>query len=279
MSGELFFRWKRHAPNASFPCVPLNLVTGFAIKIGTTIGTVCCALALSGCSVLQPEPEPDAPLAQLAASASGEQREELKDEIARVCGHRADASVPESCSDSAIDAAVSNSAAAKDVPQQIRDLFLTIPTDSRALVATQYSEIAQPQDGRAVTLVDDTPTAVEGLQREFAVIYGLDVARGFADADTTKRIDAAKDLRLRRIAVLEESLASQQNDEEAETDQTVALPAYEFTDPATTPVDAQTAAAAVEELLEWSSAFWISAATYAQDDDFALLALQYTPKA
>lgn len=250
------------------------------------LGAACSAFLLSACSVLQPAPEPNQPLAELAASARGEHREQLLAEIARVCGHHTDATVPDSCSADAIQQTVDGFQAATDPARQMVDLFTIIPEDSRALVATQYVDVepASAQLRPEVTVewqpVDfaqdsqDIQLAAQGLQREFAVIYGLDVARGFADEETKARIDAAKDTRLRRIAVLEESLASTQEAEES----TAPLAAYAFADTATTPVDAPTAAAAVNELLDWSSTFWINASAQAEDDAFAMLALKFTPK-
>ena len=259
------------------------------------VSLILLPLGLAGCSVLDPQPLPDAHLAALAATAQADRPNDaaaLRAEMIRVCGHREDGSVPESCSEQAIDATISSSQAVEpaEAAGQVEDLFFALPEQSRFLVAQMYTtlpassdvEVApeppalegseQPPQNKAQDpeqeSESDWATALRtGLEEEYKLLYGLDVARAFADPATTARIDRAHHVHTERVAQLQELLAPT-------GDVPAALPAYAFAPSATVPVDQATAATAVDELLRSTSSTWAHIAAEAKTEAFASYALR-----
>ncbi|MCQ9342404.1 hypothetical protein [Corynebacterium kozikiae] len=264
------------------------------------VSLILLPLGLAGCSVLDPQPLPDAHLAALAATAQADRPDDaaaLRAEMIRVCGHREDGSVPESCSEQAIDATISSSQAVEpaEAAGQVEDLFFALPEQSRLLVAQMYTTLPASSDGE----VTQEPPALEGsdqppqdkaqepeqesesdwatalrtgLEEEYKLLYGLDVARAFADPATTARIDRAHQVHTERVAHLQALLAPT-------GDVPAALPAYAFAPSATVPVDQATAAIAVDELLRSTSSTWANIAAEAKTEAFASYALRLSAPA
>ncbi|MCQ9371009.1 ferritin-like domain-containing protein [Corynebacterium sp. 35RC1] len=259
------------------------------------VSLILLPLGLAGCSVLDPQPLPDAHLAALAATAQADRPNDaaaLRAEMIRVCGHREDGSVPESCSEQAIDATISSSQAVEpaEAAGQVEDLFFALPEQSRLLVAQMYTTLPASSDVE----VTPEPPALEGseqppqdkaqdpeqesesdwaaalrtgLEEEYELLYGLDVARAFADPATTARIDRAHQVHTERVAQLQELLSPT-------GDVPAALPAYAFAPSSTVPVDQATAAIAVDELLSSTSSTWANIAAEAKTEAFASYALR-----
>ncbi|MCQ9351606.1 hypothetical protein NQ015_00545 [Corynebacterium sp. 153RC1] len=257
------------------------------------VSLILLPLGLAGCSVLDPQPLPDAHLAALAATAQADRPNDaaaLRAEMIRVCGHREDGSVPESCSEQAIDATISSSPAVEpaEAAGQVEDLFFALPEQSRLLVAQMYTTLPassdvevtpeppalegsdQPPQDKAQDPEQESDWAAAlrtGLEEEYELLYGLDVARAFADPATTARIDRAHHVHTERVAQLQELLAPT-------GDVPAALPAYAFAPAATVPVDQATAAIAVDELLRSTSSTWANIAAEAKTEAFASYTLR-----
>lgn len=232
-------------------------------------------------------PRPDTRIAELAdraandaAALSGEQSElrarhaeELRAEIARLCGTHADGSVPESC---AFETTITQFPEADIGESLTLTLDAAVPAESRALTIRQAVDLAalSPTElPKQVALDDETDlaSARELLAREYATAWGLGVARAHLVAARYDALDELLDAHEARIRSLRAVLAPH-------GEAPVAEAGYELEGLAE-PQDSATAEDFVASLETGLTEAWLAAAVSAVEDPWQEFAVRATAEA
>lgn len=237
----------------------------------TAAAVVVTAAALSGCAPVidyfGPKPEPV--LVQLAAQAEADGRQEQADalyaEVARLCGVHADGTSPHSCE---VDRTAARAAlAATPAPDP---LSANVPVESRELVVSQAIDraatdhAAQPADAAATAVLLTKASPLDAaaqesanalLEREYEMVWSLDMARAFAAPADEERIDS--------LIARHEGLARDLAGALAASDATPVEPAASYTIDGERPTDAPTALGFVDALTAADAQAWAKAAASA----------------
>lgn len=233
----------------------------------TAAAVVVTAAALSGCAPVIDYfgPKPDPVLVQLAAQAEADGRQEQADalyaEVARLCGVHADGTSPHSCE---VDRAAARAAlAATPAPDP---LTADVPAESRELLVSQAidraaaDQTAQPADAALLTTASPLDAAAQEsanalLEREYEMVWSLDMARAFAAPADEERIDS--------LIARHEGLARDLAGALAASDATPVEPAASYTIDGERPTDAPTALGFVDALTAADAQAWAKAAASA----------------
>ncbi|AKP08943.1 Hypothetical protein Cp262_1280 [Corynebacterium pseudotuberculosis] len=265
---------------------------------------------LSACG-LTPHPEPNTTLTRLAARAATEakvfdssdapysalRREnlaELRKEIQRVCGHKNDGTLPASCDDSSLDAAIEKASfdfdrnsspadAATTAAQELVSSAGDLPEGSMLLAANQLVALvsagaAAPTTGGAMfdpsvnklkssDVKVDADAARDALSWEYSIVYGLGIATASANGLLKQAVNDSIDAHQNRISILQTSLAP--TGELPKPESAYELKKYQQ------PVDAQSTADYIEALRKDTTDYWIATAAAAKTTSWKELALAF----
>lgn len=201
-------------------------------KLLVAVLAVPLSLTLSSCDLLGVVgPRPDKAVLGLAQQATadarslsdpalaelrGKQADELFGEVARLCGN-IDAELPRSCEFSTGPGeamGVSNDVGLQEVVEQSVTASLEkVPAQSRDLVAAQAVDIIaaigpelDAEDVAALQNKGDIELASAALSTEYEFLYGLGLAKAYADAPLHARIATLEDASDVRVAFLRTAL-------------------------------------------------------------------------
>ncbi|MCX7443965.1 DUF4439 domain-containing protein [Corynebacterium sp. P7003] len=265
----------------------------FRHHLAAPVTALLLAGGLSGCHIT-PTPEPDPALSALSAAAhadvsvlsgtdprGAEARErhaaELDGEIRRLCGHREDGSVPESCdlpqtTERDPSTGGDPSAVLPGSAEFIIGKLGEIPTESVPRVARMHAELAvlagtTPDPSTAVREMDpgsgvgsvDVDAAREALDWEYSAIYGLGVAQAWADPEVAEVIGRSIEGHRDLAEALRGLLATV-----PDADPPVPAAGYTVASGAETPEDPASALAAAVRIDTDSALMWQAAAGAAE---------------
>ncbi|RNE49383.1 DUF4439 domain-containing protein [Corynebacterium alimapuense] len=256
------------------------------------LATIAIALAVSpllaSCTIEDTldffGPKPNQELASLADQATldteqfgavSELRQrhtdELSAEIIRLCGVFPNGTIPESCE------FVPDPTQATGIDLE-QSLALTleaaedVPEESVALVTRQAVDLARVEAPSELPVaVDPERSSADArllLEREYAVVYGLGVARAFISFDRLDALDALAQTHVQRISALREALViANDNDSDGDSEIPVAEAGYEFNgiDELSTAKEAEAFVDRIESDLAQD---WLAAAVDAQSPDW-----------
>ena len=201
-------------------------------KLLVAVLTVPLGLSVASCDLLDiVGPRPDKSVLGLANQATADaqslsepalaelrskQAQELYGEVSRLCGS-IDAELPRSCEFSTEpgDLAGANDAAQlrESAVQSLSTSLEKVPAESRDLVAAQAVDIVaatgpELDSERTIALQhkDDIAQASQALQTEYEFLYGIGLAKAFADAPLHARIATLEEAADQRVAFLRSSL-------------------------------------------------------------------------
>ena len=201
-------------------------------KLLVAVLAVPLGLSLASCDLLDVVgPRPDKSVLGLANQATADaqslsepalaelrskQAQELYGEVTRLCGS-IDAEVPRSCEFSADPRELAGASDAvqlrESAVQSLSTSLDKVPAESRDLVAAQAVDIVaatgpalDSESTVALQHKDDIAQASRALQTEYEFLYGIGLAKAFADAPLHARIATLEEAANERVAFLRSSL-------------------------------------------------------------------------
>ena len=201
-------------------------------KLLVAVLAVPLGLSLASCDLLDVVgPRPDKSVLGLANQATADaqslsepalaelrskQAQELYVEVTRLCGS-IDAEVPRSCEFSADPRELAGASDAvqlrESAVQSLSTSLDKVPAESRDLVAAQAVDIVaatgpalDSESTVALQHKDDIAQASRALQTEYEFLYGIGLAKAFADAPLHARIATLEEAANERVAFLRSSL-------------------------------------------------------------------------
>lgn len=201
-------------------------------KLLVAVLAVPLGLSLASCDLLDVVgPRPDKSVLGLANQATADaqslsepalaelrskQAQELYGEVTRLCGS-IDAEVPRSCEFSADPRELAGASDAvqlrESAVQSLSTSLDKVPAESRDLVAAQAVDIVaatgpalDSESTAALQHKDDIAQASRALQTEYEFLYGIGLAKAFADAPLHARIATLEEAANERVAFLRSSL-------------------------------------------------------------------------
>lgn len=161
---------------------------------------VASLFALTGCSIIPPAP--NATLVTLGEAALGDaagspdsdyatlrsaQAQALFAEVARLCGHTSDGTVPDACIYPTADATPSSNSPAEAMAS-VRDVFSKIPAESQPRLAVMYAQLAMLSPATTFAATDSPPSGMRDWEQ--GVLFGLDHAHAYTGEPITSLISA-----------------------------------------------------------------------------------------